>query len=398
MKKRRASGEGSIYPYKDGFAASIELGMAESARTPGKMTRQRKTVYGKTKKEVAEKLNAVRREVERGGRRAIVDRQTVGDFLETWLRDVVATNNRPKTHNSYGQLVRLYIAPVIGGIQLTKLSPQDVQRMLNRTRDAGLSPRTVQYVRGVLRAALTQAQRWELVTKNAAALTEPPKVERYITHPLTTEQAQHLLDAARGDRLEALYYIALSLGLREGEVLGLRWQDISLEKRTLSVRKKLLRLNGQFVLESPKTARSVRTLPLPAALLPALRSHRARQAEERLALGPSWQDEWGLVFTTETGLPVHPRNLFRAFQRLLKRAGLPEIRFHDLRHSCASILAAQGVPARVAMEILGHASITTTQNVYTHVLDDSKRGAVDVMDRLFGEQGTDREDDEKDAV
>ena len=223
-----------------------------------------------------------------------------------------------------------------------------------------------------------------LVQRNVAALVDPPAVEDGDMQCLNTAQARALLDAARGDRLEALYNVALSLGLRQGEILGVRWDDINLNRRTLRVTHALQAVNGPLHLVKPKTKRSIRTLPLPSTLVSALEAHRARQADDRLRTGERWQ-EHGLVFPTGVGTRIHPRNLVRSFHQLLKRAGLPPMRFHDLRHSCLSLLAAQGVPPRVAMEIAGHSDIRLTQNVYTHVFDEAKRHAATAMDSLFSD-------------
>ena len=176
--------------------------------------------------------------------------------------------------------------------------------------------------------------------------------------------------------------MALSLGLRQGEALGLRWNDIDTGARTLHVAQALQAVKGTRSLMEPKTENARRTLPLPVAMVGALRSHRTRQLEDRLRAGAGWRDH-GLVFPTSVGTPIHPRNLVRSFHALLKRAELAPIRFHDLRHSCLSLLAAQGIPARMAMEIAGHLDIRLTQNVYTHVYDEAKQQAADVMDRLF---------------
>ncbi len=382
MGTRRGHGEGSIYQRKDNglWCTVVDLGWVDGKR-------KRKYLYGKTRKEVSEKLKVVLRDQQRGVPIA-AERQTVAHFLNTWLADRVKLNNRPKTYQSYSHLVRLHIIPTLGKTHLSKLSVQDVQGLLTRKRADGLSPRTVQYIRAVLRMALAQALKWGLVAQNVAALTDAPKVERYVTRPLTAAQAHTLLQAARGDRLETLYRVALSLGLRQGEALGLRWEDVDLGGPTLRVAVSLQLVGGKLQLTAPKTPTSCRTLPLPAALVTALRAQRVRQLEDQLLAGARWQ-EHGLVFTTRWGTPISPRNLVRSFKRLLGRAGLPDMRFHDLRHSCASLLAAQGVLARVAMEVLGHASIQTTQNIYTHVFDDAKRQAADVMERLFGDNVTD---------
>jgi integrase len=375
MTGRRGHNEGSIYQRADGkWCAAISVGYAD-----GKP--KRKVIYGKTRKEVAEKLKVALRDQQQGLPVA-VERQTVGQFLDRWLTDTIAPNRRPKTYRSYEQMTRCHIAPALGHIQLAKLEPQQVQALLKRKQDEGLSPRTVAYTRAVLRQALNQALKWGLVARNVATLVEPPKVERFEIKPLAPTDANRLLDAARDDRLEALYRVALSLGLRQAEALGLRWEDIDLDKRTLRVSKALQVIKGEMQLVEPKTASARRILPLPSALVAALKAHRARQAAERLKMGEAWQDH-DLVFCTRVGTPIHPRNLIRSFQALRERAGLPPMRFHDLRHSCLSLLAAQGVPARVAQEIAGHSDLRLTLSVYTHVYDEAKQQVADVMDKLF---------------
>jgi integrase len=233
---------------------------------------------------VREKLTAATRALDQG-EAPIAARAKVGDFLDRWLRDVVKPNLRPKSYRSYEQLVRLYLNPALGHLDLAKLQPQHVQAMLNQMRERGLSPRTCQYARAVLRKALNQALRWGLVAKNAAALADPPKAARHEIRPLDPAEARRFLDAARGNRLEALYRVTLSLGLRQGEILGLQWADADLDAGTLAVRRQLQRVDGAFRPLDLKTAQSHRRLALPAALLAALREHRRCQLEERLLAG-----------------------------------------------------------------------------------------------------------------
>jgi integrase len=240
--------------------------------------------------------------------------------------------------------------------------------MLNRKLASGLSARSVAYLRIVLRAALNQARKWNLVARNVAELVDPPRCERFKIEPLSPEEARALLEAAKGDRLEALYAVALACGLRMGEILGLRWRDVDLEQGRFAVSHALQRHKGAgLVLAETKTDRSRRTIALPAPLIAMLRTHRVRQIEERLLAGSRWRDT-GFMFTSGIGTPLEPRRLFRVFKTMLKRARLPDIRFHDLRHSAASLMLAQGVPLRVVMEILGHSSISLTADTYSHVM------------------------------
>jgi integrase len=234
----------------------------------------------------------------------------------------------------------------------------------------------------VLRRALEQARKDELVIRNVASLVDPPRVRRREVQPLTVEEAALLLDAVREDRLFALYAVALGEGLRRGEALGLRWSDIDLENDTLRVSVSLQRSDGELQLTEPKTARSKRTVPLPGACVEALTEHRQRQKQEEAA-APVWLNDWNLVFTTTIGTPLDPQNVLHQFQAVCERVGLPRLRFHDLRHTCASLLLAQGVEARVIMDTLGHSLIGTTLNLYAHVMPATQRDAAGKMDSLF---------------
>ena len=234
----------------------------------------------------------------------------------------------------------------------------------------------------VLRQGLVQALRWGLVPRNVATLVERPKVTRREVQPFDPDQVRILLDAITGDRLEALYTVALAVGLRRGEALGLRWQYVDLDAGTLRVCASLQRVNGKLQLQEPKTTRSRRTIALPQTVIDALRQHRARQLRERLSAGSHWQQH-DLVFTTSAGKPHDPRNITRHFQKVLSGAGLPRIRFHDLRHTCASLLLVQGVHPRIVMEILGHSQISMTMDTYSHVMPELQREAATQMDALL---------------
>lgn len=375
-RERRPRGEGSVYLAGNGQWRARLYYTAPDGRL------KRREARFKTQREAVAALSQWKRDLS-DGLPVAPDRLTVEQFLRRWLQDVARPRLRPRTYERYAQLVRLHIVPALGGIRLAQLNAADVQRLINSMCESGSSARTVQFTRAVLRAALHQAERWQLVRRNVAALTDPPRVERPEVQPFSPEQARQLLAAARGDRLEALYVVALGLGLRQGEVLGLRWEDVDLERGTLSVRRQLQRTGGTLQLVPLKTERSRRTLPLPAFVLEALRRHRARQLEERLALGAAWQ-EHGLVFATERGTPLEPRNVLRRYHTLLARAGLPRKRFHDLRHSAASLLLLQGVDLRVVMETLGHSQISLTANTYAHVAQALKREAAERMDALLG--------------
>jgi integrase len=369
--KRRGHNEGSIRRRADGkWEARLSL-------PNGK----RKSLYGKTRREVQDKLKAAQRDLD-NGLDLTVAQQSVGQFLDRWLEDVVKPSVRPKTHHSYAQLVRLHLKPELGHIPLTKLTPQHVQSMMTNKTAAGLSPRTVQYLRAVLRRALGQAMKWSLVGRNVATLVDPPRSVRKPVHPLTAEQARHFLETSREDRLAPLFHVAITTGLRQGELFGLRWQDVDLDTGTLTVRHALQRIGGEPKLVEPKTALSRRTITLPTSAVTALREQRVRQIEERLLAGSEWRD-WGLVFSTCIGTPMDPSNVTKRLHGLLDRAGLPRQRFHDLRHCAASLLLAGGVAPRTIMGILGHSQISLTMNTYAHLSPGLERDAADRLDAIL---------------
>lgn len=289
---------------------------------------------------------------------------------------------RPRTFQSYTELVRVHLGPGLGRILLSKLTPQQVQKLINQKLADGLSPRRVQYIHAVLRRALGQAERWDLVPRNVAKLVSAPRVVQTEIEPFTPDEARQFVQAVQQERLEALYLLAIATGLRQGELLGLSWSDIDLAARQLTVRTSLQRINGEFLFLEPKTARSSRTLPFPDIAAGALEAHKGRQMGERLAAGDRWEDS-GLVFTTPTGRPLSDRVVRARFYRILEDPGLRRQRFHDLRHACASLLISQGVQPRDVMEILGHSTIAMTMNRYAHVIQQTQREAAGKMGRIL---------------
>jgi integrase len=376
--RKRGQGEGSIYKRKDGrWNAVVNLGYQG-----GKL--RRKYLYGKTRSEVADKLAAELHNIQQGIT-VITERQTVRQFLERWLIDCVKPTVRHSTFISYDQQVRVHIAPQLGHIQLTKLSPQQIQSYMNDKLQSELSAKTVKYHLSVLRMALGQALKWNLVARNVAMLVDPPRVGKYEVQAITPEQARVFLQAIQGDRLETLFTVALSLGLRRGEALGVRWLDIDFQNRTLRVNQSLQRLEGKLQITELKTKSSRRVLDLPEMLINKLREHRTRQLEEKMLAGPHWQ-ETELVFTSRIGTPVDPRHVKRRLDPLLKKADLPHFRVHDLRHFCASLLLAQGVPLKVVSDILGHSQIGITADLYMHVLPSVRKEAINLMDSILNDK------------
>jgi integrase len=376
----RGHGEGSIYKRKDGrWAASITM-----------EGRKRKTFYGKTRKEVQEQLNTALHQQQQGTL-VTTPQQKVEQFLAHWLEDVHKHSVRPRTYERYEGMIRLHLVPGLGHHPLQKLSPQHLQAFYTKKLQEGLSPTTVLSFHKMLHLALDKAVQWGLVPRNMCDAVEPPHVKRYEIQPLNSEQIQQFLTAARGHRLEALFVLALATGMRRGELLALKWRDINFAAGTLQVRRILThmpaKLNGKggYVEAEPKTEKSRRSIALASFALEQLKQHRVRQVEEELKAGVAWKDN-DLVFSSTVGGHLHTsRILFAQFKQLLKKAGLPDIRFHDLRHSSATMLLSLGVHPKVVQEILGHSQISMTMDIYSHVLPTMQREAMSKLnDALQG--------------
>jgi integrase len=302
-----------------------------------------------------------------------VPRQTLAHFLQRWLTDVAAQRVRLRTLHSY----RIHVQRItrhIGQVQLGKLSAQQVQGALAQLVRDGLSPRTVNTTRSVLVAALATAEQWDLIHRNVAARTDTLRTDPVQIVVLAPADAHRLLDAADVHGIGMAVRLALFVGLRSGEVLGLRWRDVDLKRAQLTVAVALQYAERERLLVAPKTNAARRTLPLPPQLVQALHAQRAAQLHERMVAGTRWQ-EHGLVVTTNIGTPAFSSVLRTRFKRALQAAGLPPMRFHDLRHSCATLLAEHNVHPRIAQQILGHATIRTTMEVYTHVVRGDQSGA-----------------------
>jgi integrase len=365
--RRRANGDGSITQRSDG-------------RWCGRLSlpdRKRQSFYGHSYAEVRGKLRDAHAALGQG--LALPDdRLTLATFLERWLSESVLPSVRHRTALRYAQLVHTHIVPELGTAPLSKLTPQHVQQFLNAKGKAGLSPRTVQYLRVTLVRALGEAERWSLVPRNVARLVPGPHVPRREVSPLSPEQARCLLTSLKEDPHYALYYLALASGLRQGELLGLHWEDIDFDDRRLRVRYGLTWQDGSAVFAEPKTTRSRRTLALDSDTISVLRAHKSHQSGQRLRAGRSWQDQ-DLVFTNALGGPLEGTGVTQHFRRALERGGLPRMRFHDLRHGAASLLLSRGVSLRVVMERLGHSQIGVTANTYAHVIPELDREAADLI-------------------
>jgi integrase len=360
----------------------LDLGIVDGRR-------HRKTVYGQTEREVRDKLGTLRTTRERGID-LLVPSLTVGQWLDAWLAEIKSFDGtRPRTLTLYQGLAERYVKPVIGDVRLDKLTPAHVQRLVTETRNGqtsrGTAPSasTLRHVYKLIRNALGGAHRMELVPRNVAIQVKAPPLARERRPLLSLADAKNLLQVIEGERLEALYVLALTTGLRRGELVALRWDDINFRSRQLHVRRAMQRVDGKLQITEPKTSSSLRTVVLPKLAVRYLQEHKLRQDVERRALGDAWQEQ-GLVFPSSIGTPIEPRNVNRRWDELRKTAGLDWLRLHDLRHGCATFLLAQGVSARAIMEVLGHAEIGVTMNTYTHVLPELRQEAADAIDELFG--------------
>jgi integrase len=369
---RRGNGEGSIARRKDGlYMARYTVQTATGSR--------RKTLYGKTRGEVSEKLTKAMADRD-GGLVFDADNLKVGEYLDRWLVDSVLDTVRPTTYERYEQIVRIHVRPALGSVKLKNLTPVHVRGLYREKLEAGLSARTVQYIHVTLHKALKQAVQDGLIPRNATEAVKAPQVRREEMHPLSAEQVKVLLEVARGDRLEALYVLAIHTGLRQGELLGLKWEDVDLESGTLRVRRTLATAKGGPVLTAPKTKGSRRSVKLTEGAVDALRGHLKRQLQEIDKAGSLWREN-GLMFASESGEPLDRRYLTSCrFKALLKRAELREIRFHDLRHTCATLLLSRNVNPKIVSEMLGHASIAITLDTYSHVLPNMRDQAAAAME------------------
>lgn len=409
--KKNANNEGTIYQRKDGRWE----GSAYVLATDG--TYKRRSVYGKTWDEAHEKLTKLKAD-SLSGLPVATNKMTIAEYLTYWLTSVARSKVRPTTYVNYESLVRNYITPEFGRKKLVRLTARDIRAFLMMTaatcqccaqgkdkkrpehkrRCCALgkcckklpSDRTVRFLLVIMRAAIQHAVREDDLPRNVARNVELGMGTRREIEPLTSKEGRSLLTAARDNRLWAAYELAVRIGLRRGELLGLRWSDADLHEGVLTVRQALQRVGGELLIVAPKTQRSARRVALPAECVTALRAQRVQQIADKKAAGDNWKGtEYGLVFTTKNGTPIEPRNMNRSFEALSIRAGVRKVRLHDLRHTCASLLHEQGADARMIMEVLGHSSIRVTMDIYTFVRLDSQRSAFDrVGDALRKDDNT----------
>lgn len=356
----------------------------------GKRRYINKTVHG-TKKDAETYLNKTLTEISTG---TFVEPATelLDEYFDKWLAAAAKPRVSERTYAEYEALLKRYIREPLGDKKLAVLRPLDIQRVYSDMQERGLSARVVRYTHAVLSSSLKQAVNWGMLARNPATLVQLPKQTRKEMRALSAVEAKRFLKALEGDRYATLFSLALTTGMRPEEYLGLQWKDLDLVLGTVTVQRALVwRIKGGgWYYGEPKTSRSRRTIPLPSSLSKLLSAHKRQQAAERLKAGSSWQDH-GLVFTTLIGSPLNIPNLsFKHFKPALERAKLPKsIRLYDLRHSCATLLLQAGENPKVVSERLGHASITLTLDVYSHVLPDMQKAAAQKLENiLFRKVGT----------
>ena len=370
MAKKRGQNEGTIYKRKDGtWSAQVSI------------QGRRLTGYAKTQSEARAWLRKTLNQVD-SGITFLGAQMELGKYLEQWLI-TVKTSVRPKTYDQYKQIVTNHIVPILGRIKLKDVRPDHVQSLYNTKLKSGTSNRTVRMIHAVLHVALNQALQMGIISRNPSDAVIKPKLIKKEMKTLTDTQVQTLLLAVHGTRYEALYLLAVTTGLREGELLGLKWSDLDWITRNLSIQRQLQRLSGQgMVFSEPKSASGRRVIALGSATIEKLREHYKRQQWERLAAGDHWV-EYDLIFPTTIGSPSDWRNLVRSFKDVLRTSNLPNIRFHDLRHTAATLMLQQGIHPKVVQERLGHSQISLTLDTYSHVLPNMQEEAAEKIDELI---------------
>ena len=381
---RRGKGDGSIYHRRDGrWVAVYEHGS-------GAGRRNRHYLYGKTRSEVRDKLRKAQAKQEEGS--SISDaRQRVEQFVLDWL-DAVRAEVRERTWQRYCQYMRLHFLPAVGGMRLSDLSARDLDKLYAKCL-VTLSPTTVRHLHMVIHRVLESAVKQGLLARNVANAAHRPRATRREFRTLSSEEVTRLIAASSTTRWEPLIVTAVLTGLRLGELLALRWRDIDFTLQQLSVRGTLRRAGNEgLVVDEPKTSKSRRSVSLSAPVVHALKElHETEEMAHPI-------DSGDFVFTTKERGPLDPNNVWRAFKGLLAEAELPNVRFHDLRHTAATLLLEGGVNPKVVSEMLGHSSVTVTLDVYSHVSQTLHREAADLLGEIVSTRGTPASQSSHDAL
>ncbi len=376
---KRANGEGNVYQRANGtWEARF------SYLDPDTGARRRASFYGPSAKAVRDQLKTARERLDAGAPVKDATR-TVGDWLAHWRATTLAVSDRKEsTRVRYANLCRKHLEPApFGAIPLDRLRPTNIEALVLAMRAKSLSDSTIRQTYTVLRAGLDGAVRDGLLARNPAALVARPGVPRTEARHLGASDVTAVLKHAQSSRYHAALVLIAATGVRRGECLGLSWDRVDLDAGTLKVAATIARVNGRLTITEPKTDRARRTIPLSPAVVAMLKRHKAAQAAEKLRAGGQWQD-CGLVFTTELGASVDPRNLLRVIEGAAKAAGIEGVGIHTLRHSAAVRWLERGVHIKAVADLLGHSSIAITGDVYGHTSDDTARTAVDGLSADLG--------------
>ncbi|TPG74361.1 site-specific integrase [Brevibacillus laterosporus] len=317
------------------------------------------------------------------GELTISKKQTLGTYLEFWLENYAKNKLRSSTYGNHEIAVNSRIKPVLGAIDLDKLTPINVTKYLSELQKENLSADYIKYLHSVLKKALNQAVKWQLISKNIMDNVDPPRLEQKEIITWSPEQANEFLAFAMKDKYYVAFVLAIYTGMRRGEILGLRWKDVDFEKAKISIQQTLYRpANQGIIFQEPKTKSAKRRISIPDFVIQELKAHKARQNKNKLQYGEGYQD-FDLIVSYDDGRPQDPRNLLRHYERLIKGCGLPSIRFHDLRHTHATMLLQLGEHPKVVSERLGHSRVGITMDVYSHVMPDMQKDAADNFEKMM---------------
>lgn len=380
QRKRGIPGSGSVYRREsDGrWVASFIV----------EETGQRRYLYAdkddNTQQNAYKKLQNALFE-QRQGKLATGPQQTVEQFLTDWLEKTQKLNVRASTYHRQETIIRKHILPAVGHLQLRKLTPLHIRNLYAAKMEEGLKPSTIRTIHAAFRHALDDAYRWKLISQNVCDQVSPPATKKRKAQILTLPQAICLLKACKGDPLEAFVMLALTTGMRHGEMAALRWSDINFEDRSLKIERTVQRMGKRFVEGEPKTLKSAREIMLPQITIEALQRHQIAQQKIRMEAGDRWQER-GLVFCDKHGNFIHAMTTLLRFHRLLERAGLPRMRIHDLRHTASTLLIlVMRQPDKLVQELLGHESLEMTEGLYTHAERSMLRQMMDEVNAFFSD-------------
>jgi len=366
---KRAAGEGSVYKRAKRWVGQVGSGA------------NRETKYFDTQRE-ANEWRHKKVEQRQQGLMVAGSKIPLSKFLDEWLI-VARTSVRPNTGDQYTQIVHQHINPHLGEILLRDLTPHHIQNLYTKKLAKDISPRTTRLIHAVIHNALNHALKIGLVVRNVSDAVTLPKVARKEMKTLDDYQVRQLLQAADGTRMQVLFWIAVTTGLRQGELLGLKWSDLDWQTRRLQIQRQVQRRKGKgLVFCDPKSASGRRVISLGEKTIEILRGHREKQLMEQIVAGDKWKEN-DLIFPSPIGTPQDCANVLKAYKKCLEKAGLPNLRFHDLRHTAATLMLQQEINPKVVQERLGHSDISLTLNTYSHVLPSMQEKAAEKMDELF---------------